>query len=163
MIKLVDITSSIQSIYSSAKRYHWQCKGLNFMGDHELFDRIANDMPRDLIDTLSEAWYMGRGREFLEQLNEFDDLVARKVTKKFTLDELKLGNKNTEMFMLLKTSIESFHGMLGNEEFGAAIKNQFDEIALICEQLLGLIEARLQTGDANILESRVLSRLKRNI
>lgn len=155
---MVEIMAKIQAIHNTAKRYHWQCQGKNFYQEHLFFDRIADSFTNDAIDTLAEAWYMCEDRNNLEQLNDFDKLVAQYVGKEFSKEDL---NKNTvmdEMFIQLYNMISKFLEDLSNVNFTQGVNNKVDEIAQSSTQILGLIKARLLDNSINT----VISRLARN-
>lgn len=157
-MRMIDLMSDIQAIHNTAKRYHWQCQGHDFYEAHLFFDRIAETFNEDSIDTLAEAWYMNDGREYLINLNDFDQLVSEKVGKKFSKEELNSKDIELKMFKILASMIFAFRSKLTTEEFGQGVGNKLDELAQSASQILGLIRARIADNLANV----VTSRLKRN-
>ena len=73
---MITILAKIKALYNDSKRYHWQCNGKDFNGDHQLFDRAAGTFSNDVVDGLVEIYYMGEHREELEDLNELAVLVS---------------------------------------------------------------------------------------
>lgn len=85
---MITILAKIKALYNDSKRYHWQCNGKDFNGDHQLFDRSADTFSNDVVDGLVEIYYMGEHREELEDLNELAVLVSEEEGYKFSEEEL---------------------------------------------------------------------------
>lgn len=142
-MKMIEILAGIKAIHSTAKRYHWQCKGKGFNSDHLLFDRVAETFSEDDVDTLVEAWYMNNGRMVIDELNDLCACVVAGEGQKFSKAELDADPCiNTKMNENLIKMIENFKHTLYTSEFGQGIKSKLDEIALKTDQILGLLKAR---------------------
>lgn len=50
---LVPLLSDAQDLYSQSKQAHWNVRGANFIGLHQLFDSIASEVS-DVVDTIAE-------------------------------------------------------------------------------------------------------------
>lgn len=158
MLKVVEIMARIRAIHSSAKRYHWQCNGPQFQGDHLLFDKIADTFTEDDVDALAESWYMKDGRQSIGELNELDLLVPKFVTPIFNEELLYDKNSDTLMFKYLRDAIQELIGLLNTDIFGQGIHAKFDEMVQKYDAICGQIDGRiaLQT------KPKVFSRLNLN-
>lgn len=156
--KLIDIMALISAIHNTAKRYHWQCEGHDFYESHLFFDRIADTFNQEVVDTLAEAWYMNNDRDNIVELNLLDALIAEKVGKQFTKEELHSSEITLEMFKQLAAMIAILLEKIKTEAYGQGVSNKLDELAQSSSQILGLIKARLQDSQIN----RVTARLTRN-
>lgn len=152
---MITILAKVKALYSDAKRYHWQCNGQDFNGDHLLFDRVADTFSNDVVDGLSEIYYMSEHREELEDLNELTALVQEQEGYKFSEEELSHNNINLMMVQELSARIEELLPLLKEEEkYSQAVMNKLDELASASTQILGLLKAR-------IANNVVLSKLHR--
>lgn len=154
---MINILARIKALYNDSKRYHWQCNGLHFAADHELFDRIADVFSNDVIDGLVEIYYMAEHREELPDLNDLTDLISEHEGYKFELDEMTgLENLDNEMFKELNEKIEELLPLIRSDRFSQAIMNKLDDLASNATQVLGLIKARITRVNK---EDKVLEKL----
>lgn len=143
-MRIVEYMAAIKAIKGTSKRYHWQCKGANFNGDHLLFDRVADTFSEDYVDTLAEIWYMADGRNNIMDLNDLAQLTNEKEGYKFSLEELKsLKDLNTRMAKILLDMVSKFTTYLTTGEYNQGVSNLFDEISQKANQIKGLLEARV--------------------
>lgn len=133
--------SEIRAIHDAAKKFHWECFGPNFNGDHLLFDRVAETFNDDSIDSLAEVWYMGQARNKLFEINEFTSLVYDQRIKP-TRD---IASNNSFTRRLLE-KIKNFKQELNTDAYGQGVKTIFDDLALKCDQMIGLLQARVDLG-----------------
>ena len=136
---MITILAKIKALYNDSKRYHWQCNGKDFNGDHQLFDRAAGTFSNDVVDGLVEIYYMGEHREELEDLNELAVLVSE--------EELHQENVNLQMVQELASKIEELLPLLNEEgKYSQAVMNKLDELSSATTQILGLLRARISNN-----------------
>ena len=144
---MITILAKVKALYSDAKRYHWQCNGQDFNGDHLLFDRVADTFSNEVVDGLVEIYYMGEHREELEDLNELSVLVSEEEGYKFSEEELHQENVNLQMVQELASKIEELLPLLNEEsKYSQAVMNRLDELSSATTQILGLLRARISNN-----------------
>lgn len=144
---MITILAKIKALYNDSKRYHWQCNGKDFNGDHQLFDRSADTFSNDVVDGLVEIYYMGEHREELEDLNELSALVSEEEGYKFSEEELHQENVNLQMVQEIASKVEELLPLLNEEnKYSQAVMNKLDELASSSTQILGLLKARISNN-----------------
>lgn len=157
--KVFECVTKFIAVGTTAKRYHWQCFGKTFEGDHELFDRIYDTFFKpEYLDKVAECLAMRNETSELNIVNDLVEMIANKEGHRYMYDDL-LDNVVDSMFKVLRDLITGFV-ILTNQELGenipTSMKPMFDEMFESADQIRGLIDARLKF-------SKVLSRLEKSI
>ena len=133
-------------LQTQTKQAHWNVKGPNFIGLHELFDKI-NEAVEDYVDELAER---------LVQLGGVAEATARVVAKRSTLPEYPLNAADGRAHVdALSTALAAF-GAVGRKaidqssEFGDLdTADLFTEISRGIDKWLWFVEAHGQSPEAS--------------
>lgn len=141
---MINILAHYAGIAQCAKTYHWICKQgpQEFYGNHELFDRIAEEFNpfSDDFDKMVEQFFMSTNRE---QIKELYDLWFKASHVEIPhLDEEGIEFMKDELIRRLNELNEL---IAKYKHKNRGINAILDEYSGKCNQMLGLLKAGLHS------------------
>lgn len=133
------ILAQYTAMQTSAKRYHWQYKFL--FGDHLMFDRVADEYDKDLVDKVVEQYYMGTNRELIGETNYIVSLST-----KFEAPILPCNNLSdvNNMVLALRSQVKTLMDSMNEVKTGnRGIDSVLDEISSHVTNAFGLLNGRV--------------------
>ena len=145
-VQLIDLCNARLAdaidLQTHCKQAHWNVKGPHFIGLHELFDEI-NEQVEEYVDSIGERAI---------QLGGATDGTARSVAKRSTLPEyVAKGPSGHDHVDALSTSLAAFgkvvrEAIAKSDELGDADSaDLFTEISRGTDKWLWFVEAHLQS------------------
>jgi starvation-inducible DNA-binding protein len=120
-------------LYTKTRNYHWNVEGNNFVGMHEFYQRMYNELD-EVFDEVAERIRMlghysqGRLKDFVEAT----DLVEQEYTNNQQVQLQNLLNDHETIIRLLRNDIDVFQNQLkdaGNADFATQLMQKHEKWA----------------------------------
>lgn len=120
-------------LYTKTRNYHWNVEGMNFLGMHEFYERLYNELD-EVFDEVAERIRMlghysqGALRDFIKVTT----LLEQEYTNDQKTQLQNLLNDHETIIRLLRTDIDTFQDRLhdaGNADFTTSLLEKHEKWA----------------------------------